>query len=97
MKTNYLFWQNYDLDIKDYDWDDEMFDDYSDDDKWDYVVEDNWNWLDELRHTFNHELDEEIISIADLGLWYGRRMAYRELGKNLKNILNVLHDYGEIF
>lgn len=44
------------------------------------------------------ELPGNILVIADLGLWNGRRPGYRELGNNLNNILKVaVGDYFTVY
>lgn len=39
------------------------------------------------RLNLNKNLDGRIVAIADLGLWHGRRKAYKILGRNLNDIL----------
>ena len=36
---------------------------------------------------FDMELDNNIVIVADLGLWNGRQHAYKVIGSNLKNTL----------
>ena len=46
------------------------------------------DFQDELIN-LNTELETDILVIADLGLWNGRHMGYKNLGNNLANILTV--------
>lgn len=58
----------------------ELVGDFGDFEDWDYVHEVNDNNLEELRYDFGFvEVPNEIIVIADLGLWTGRQQAYRML------------------
>jgi len=44
------------------------------------------------------ELDGRIIAIADLGLWNGRRSAYKVGGHNLNDIMDIgNHDYIRVY
>lgn len=56
--------------------------------EWDYALDQayevNAESLDDEKRNLNIDVGEEIIIIADLGLWDGRRSAYKELHK--KNI-----------
>ena len=42
---------------------------------------------DDEECNLNKNLDGRIVAIADLGLWHGRRKAYKILGRNLNDIL----------
>lgn len=44
-------------------------------------------WYDAEKCNLNKTLDGKIIAIADLGLWNGRRSAYKLLGDNLNEVL----------
>ena len=44
-------------------------------------------WYEDEECNLNRELDGRVLAIADLGLWYGRRKAYKILGRNLSDIL----------
>ena len=46
-------------------------------------------WFDDEKTNLNVELDEDIIAIAEMGLWNGKRMGYKIMGSNLKNILSA--------
>ena len=44
------------------------------------------------RANFNIELDNNIVVIADLGLWNGRRSGYKVIGTNLNDTLRSFID-----
>ena len=54
-------------------------------------------YYDDERANLNRRLPEDIICIADLGLWYGRRTGYKIMGDNLNSILNIGEDYNEYY
>lgn len=64
---------------------------------WDYINHSIENWYDDERLNLNQELDNFVICIADLGLWNGRRSAYKLLGKNLNSILYSTGDFYEVY
>ncbi len=45
--------------------------------------------FDDKRTKLDIEIPGNVLVIADLGLWYGRRSGYRELGSNVNEIFNV--------
>jgi hypothetical protein len=51
------------------------------------VIRLNDEYLDDERVNLDKELGNVIICIADLGLWNGRRSAYKLLGKNISDCL----------
>ena len=55
---------------------------------WAGAVETNNEYLEDERANLNIEVGDEIIIIADLGLWNGRKMAYKLLRKT--NIADCL-------
>lgn len=59
---------------------------------WDLAHEYNNENLDDLRMELDYEVDERIITIADLGLWDGRRQAYKTGTYNLSSVLYSEHD-----
>ena len=102
----HIIWSNYNLDIDD--WREvyaeflemnEMDDDPEDEDAiYNYMVETNAEYLYDERMNLNKVVDGRILVIADLGLWYGRRSAYRLIdSQNIKDILEVRHDYAEFY
>ena len=101
-----IIWSNCDLKIDD--WREayaeflemnEMDDDPENEDAiYDYMVETNADYLDDERMNLDKVVDGRILVIADLGLWYGRRSAYRLIdSQNIKDILEVCHDYAEFY
>jgi hypothetical protein len=55
---------------------------------YEWLNADNGRWFEDERDNLNKPLDEDIIAIASLGLWDGRRSGYKMLGNNLKSIFN---------
>ena len=69
-------------------------DDITDDDIYEQFLLDDELWADDLSFDLKEidkNIDGTIIAIADLGLWDGRRMAYKEI-KNLPDICSVFED-----
>lgn len=70
--------------------------------KIDYVnfeIENNYyDEIDNLKFSNSNE-KENILAIANLGLWNGRVYGYKELGNNLECILEDIdyNDYGKLF
>lgn len=59
---------------------------------WDNLwAKDEYNVMEELDRKCN-----EIIAIADLGFWYGRRPGYKDY-KHLQDIMNSSCDYEKIY
>ena len=81
MSKKFLIWTNYDLDY-DRDWKDDLEAEHpemDDDERVDLMYEINNDQLDDERVNLNITLNQPILVIADLGLWYGRRPGYREI------------------
>lgn len=55
------------------------------------------SWYEFEKMTLDYELDNDILAIADLGLWNGRTSGYTILSDNLNNILNVSGDIIEVY
>ena len=55
-------------------------------------VDFNNSYLEDERHNLDVSLDNNIIALADLGLWDGRKSGYKILGNNLSCIFNVSED-----
>ncbi|MNV52498.1 hypothetical protein D3C71_1445950 [compost metagenome] len=53
--------------------------------------------LNDERDNLNINLHANIVAIADLGLWNGRKIGYKILGNNLNSIFSILEDYNEFF
>lgn len=101
-----IIWSNIDLNIED--WRDDYKEymesndidaDPNDDNAvYAWMTETNDLYFDDEYINLNKELDGRILVVADLGLWYGRRPAYRILGKNIHDILYTgCGDYMEFY
>lgn len=102
----YIIWSNMNLDIED--WRDDYeeyleyngFDKYHDNDDYLYtwMMESNDAYLDDERQNLDKVVDGKILVIADLGLWYGRRSAYKIIDSgNIKDILSFTYDCAEFY
>ena len=61
-----------------------------------WMCETNCEYLEDERANLNIQLPEEILVIADLGLWNGRPMGYKEIPSgNIKDCLYSDTDYTE--
>ena len=60
----------------------------SDSEVMDEVYDNEEFWYDAEKCNLNKVLDGKIVAIADLGLWNGRRSAYKLLGHNLNEVLD---------
>ena len=64
--------------------------------------EDDYSFNENGYYSFKSEIhgiktENKIICIADLGLWSGRKQAYKLLGNDLSSVLNVINsDYNDI-
>lgn len=101
-----IIWGNINLDIED--WRDDYkeylayngFDErhYNDEDLYKWATELNDEYLDDERMNLDKQIDGRILVIADLGLWNGRKPAYKILNsKNIKHILQYTYDYAEFY
>lgn len=98
----HVIWQN--INIRTDDWTDflkeehpEVTDEYE---QYDLICEENDFQLDCEKENLNIELGSKIVIIADLGLWFGRRSAYKILDEtNLRECLRFSPDcdYAEWF
>jgi len=61
----------------------------TDEDLYDFFADEQQITYDAERENLDVTIDTDILAIADLGLWNGRRRGYRELGKNLNSIFSV--------
>ncbi len=57
----------------------------------------NGDYLDDERMNLNIELPEDIVVIASLGLWNGRRGAYKLLRGNISNCLYPTYDFAKFY
>ncbi len=91
----HVIWSNYDLDFDD--WKDDLAEEYPDTSQSvleDLMYERNGEYLDDERTNLNIQLNEPILVIANLGLWNGRRMAYKEIPSgNIRDCLYSDYDY----
>ena len=66
------------------------------------------NWMHETNNEYFYDekmnldkkVDGRILIIADLGLWNGRRLGYKVVGTNIKEIFNINSrgfDYAEFY
>lgn len=87
--TKRIIWTN-DIDIEDYrDSYNELYPDmeFTDDTLYDWAYEDNMFQLDCEKSNLDKELGNNLVIIANLGLWYGRRNGWKVLkGTNLNDI-----------
>lgn len=102
----HIIWSNCDLKIDD--WREayaefleinDMDDDPEDEDAiYEYMVETNGEYLYDERMNLNKVVDGRILIIADLGLWNGRRSAYRLIdSQNINDILSFNSEYAEFY
>ena len=89
--NNHIIWTNKDLDINAWR---EIYPDYSDEKLWEIMEEANNVYLKDERRNLNIQLSQEILVIASLGLWNGRRSGYKEIKSgNVSDCLRGGHDY----
>lgn len=96
----YIIWQNYQLNIED--WKDFLNTEYpevtNEYEQYDLITKMNDIYLEDERINLNITLDNDILILADIGLWNRRCIGYRELNSN--NISDCLYfeadcDYAE--
>ena len=85
----YIIWSNRDLKLEDWkdcleDWKPEITDE---NEQWMLVNMWNDEYLEDERANLNINLHAGILAIADLGLWDGRKIGYKEMGTNISNCL----------
>lgn len=73
------------------DWREELAAEYpelSEEERIDLMYERNNEYLDDERENLDIQLSSPILVVGDLGLWYGRRMGYKEIESgNIKDCL----------
>lgn len=93
MHKQNVIWSNTDICMDDWK---EFLDDHpeaeDDTEKWLLIDEQLDLAFTDERMNLDRELPGEIICIADIGLWDGRRKGYRLMGHNLSNILDFFKD-----
>lgn len=89
-----VIWSNEDLDLDNWREDlQEQYPDCSEDELFRIMCETNAEYLSDERVNLNIQLSRPILVIADLGLWNGRRMGYKEIPGNIRDCLSGGHDY----
>ena len=104
----HIIWSNMNLDIED--WRNSYKDDIEineldkdpndEDELYKWMIEMNDMYFEDEQYNLNKEVDGRILIIADLGLWNGRKDAYKILGTNIKEIFNINprgFDYAEFY
>ena len=103
MKKRYI-WQNTNLSIED--WRDGYIEccemngkqPGGDDDLFNWMIDTNYSYLDDEFSNLDKRIDEQILVIADLGLWNGRRAGYKIIkSRNLKDILAFENGFFEVY
>ena len=84
----------YDLDYEDWqEFLEEEYPDLSEDERIRLMNELNSEYLEDERANLNIQLSQPILVIGDLGLWYGRRMGYKEIASgNIRDCLFTERD-----
>ena len=80
MDDRHVVWSNENLDLED--WREsleELYPGYSDDELYEIMCDSNAENLCDERVNLNIQLSQPILVVADLGLWNGRRMGYKEI------------------
>ena len=95
MNNRHVVWSNENLDLED--WREsleELYPGYSDDELYEIMCDSNAANLYDERANLNILLSQPILAVADLGLWYGRRMGYKEIESgNIRDCLYAEGDY----
>ena len=94
-EQKHLIWSNYALDYED--WKDDLeaeYPDLSEDERMALMYEINSDYLDDERANLNIQLGQPILVIADLGLWTGRHIGYKEIESG--NIRDCLYSDRDI-
>ncbi len=90
----YIIWSNDNLDLDD--WREDLqkkHPDFTEDELYRLMCETNAEYLSDERVNLNIQLSQPILVIADLGLWHGRRMGYKEIGSgNIRDCLYSNND-----
>ena len=94
-EQKYLIWSDFDLDYENWRAElEERYPELSEDERMTLMYELNSSCLDDERVNLNIQLDRPILVIADLGLWTGRHMGYREIASG--NIRDCLYSGRDI-
>lgn len=86
-----IIWES-DYDVKDFE---DSFDEFEipEEDRDEYAYRMHYEYLEDERMNLDIELEENIVILADLGLWFGRRDGYKEIGNNISEALYTDDDY----
>lgn len=95
MNSRNVIWSNEDLDLED--WREsleELYPGFSDDELYRKMLTSNAENLYDERANLNIQLSQPILVIADLGLWNGRHMGYKEIPSgNIRDCLYSEYEY----
>ena len=81
-----------------YDLSDEEMENVTDKELIDSAYEENEIWFQDEKVNLDILLSNNIIVIANLGLWNGRKSGYKMLGNNINNVLNcACGDFYEVY
>ena len=97
MSTNdrHIVWSNETLDLEDWRTDlEEEYPGYSDDKLYEIMRATSASYQEDERANLNIQLAQPILVIAELGLWDGKHMGYREIASgNIRDCLYSNYDY----
>lgn len=80
MERHHPIWSNYDLDYEHWrEFLEEEYPELTEEQRMELMYEINDSYLEDERVNLDIQLPRPILIIADMGLWYGRRMGYREI------------------
>ena len=92
--NEHIIWTNKDLDIDGRRENYPEYPDYSDEELQKIMEETNNKYLEDERMNLNVKLPQEILVVADLGLWNGHHTGYKEIKSgNIRDCLYGGHDY----
>ena len=93
----HIVWSNENLDLEDWREDlEEEYPGYSDDKLYEIMCDTNASYLEDERANLNIQLAQPILVIAELGLWDGKHMGYKEIESG--NIRDCLYsNYNSAF
>lgn len=93
--NKHIIWSDYTLDYEDWrEFLESEYPDLSENERVALMYEMNGDYLDDERANLDIQLSRPIIVIGDLGLWYGRRMGYKEIESgNIRDCLYSDTDY----
>lgn len=95
--VRHVVWSNVNMDYEDWRGDlEEWYPDVSEDERHELMYELNGEYLDDERANLNILFSQPILVIADLGLWNGRHIGYKEIKSgNIADCLFSDTDYTE--